>query len=205
MAKDLLAQIEKDISSRVSEKRFTHIQSVRSTALKIFEAVKDRLELKEKKQVINDEEFKLKLELAALLHDACKELYNEEQLKLADFYGIKIHEEDQDCPNLLHARVGAKWAQEEYEILDPYILKAVEEHTLGGVDMLLSSKILFLADMIEPLRKESEDLKTLRGMIYEDGKLDESLVFAMDRKISYVMAKSQKIHPIAIKARNSLL
>ena len=205
MANKKLADIEKDVQNRVSEHRFKHIESVKDTSIKIFEAIKANLDLEEKKQIISDDEFVEKLKLAAILHDSCKELKNEEQLELAKFYSIKIFQEDEDCPNLLHARVGAKWSEEEYEILDPYILKAIEEHTLGGINMLLSSKILYLADMIEPLRKDSEDLTKLRSMVYDDAKLNEALLFAMDRKISYVIAKEQKIHPLAITARNNLI
>lgn len=200
-----LEAITQDIRERVSERRFAHILSVKDTTTKIFEAIYPNLKLEDKKQVISKDEFKQKLRLASILHDSCKELKNEEQIQLAQFYLIKIFPEDIDSPNLLHARVGAKWIEDQYDILDPYILKAVEEHTLGGINMFLSSKILFLADMIEPSRKSSNDLEKLRSMIYKDGLLDESLLFAMDRKISYVIEKGQKIHPLAIQARNSLI
>lgn len=205
MVNKTLDDITKDIKQRVSEHRFTHILSVKETALKIFNTLKDHLPIEEKKQVINESDFTDKLQIASLLHDSCKELSNEEQIQLAQLYSIEIFEEDKDCPNLLHARVGAKWIEDQYDILDPYILKAVEEHTLGGTSMFLCSKILFLADMIEPLRKSSEDLERLRDMIYKDHLLDESLLFAMDRKISYVIEKRQKIHPLAIQSRNNLL
>ena len=200
-----LAKIEQDIKAKLSEYRFKHTQSVKDTALKIFKVLEDSLTVDDQKQVINKEDFSNKLSLAALLHDSCKELGNEEQLELAQFYKIKIYEVDQDCPNLLHARIARYWVEEEYEILDPYVLKAIEEHTLGGINMFLSSKIIFLADMIEPLRQETEDLKKLRSMIYDEKLLDQGLLFAMDRKINYVIEKRQKIHPLAIEARNSLL
>jgi predicted HD superfamily hydrolase involved in NAD metabolism len=205
LANKELNQITNDIKDRVSEHRFKHILSVRDTAVKIFNAIQNKLELQDKKQVINNDDFSNKLKLAAILHDSCKELKNEELLELAAFYSIKIFKEDLNCPNLLHARVGAKWIEDQYDIMDPYVLKAVEEHTLGGVDMFLSSKILFLADMIEPLRTSSQDLEELRHMVYQEALIKESLIFAMDRKISYVINKGQKIHPLAIEARNSLI
>lgn len=205
MANKTESEIEIDIQTRVSAHRFSHILSVQETALKIFDSIQDSLRAEDFRQIINTESFKSKLRLASVLHDSCKELKNEEQIQLAKFYGIHIFDEDKDCPNLLHARVGAKWAEEEYEILDPYILKAIEEHTLGGDNMLLSSKILFLADLIEPLRKSYPELEKIRMMIYEEKKLDGSLLLAMNNKISYVIAKQQKIHPLAIQARNCLL
>ncbi len=205
MANKTESEIEIEISERVSKHRFRHILSVKNTALKIFDSIQDSLRAEDFRQIINTESFKSKLRLASLLHDSCKELNNKEQIQLAKFYGIHIFDEDRDCPNLLHARVGAKWAEEEYEILDPYILKAIEEHTLGGKNMLLSSKILFLADLIEPLRKSYPELEKIRMMIYQEKKLYESLILAMNNKITYVITKQQKIHPLAIQARNCLL
>lgn len=205
MANKTESQIELDIKKRVSEHRFRHILSVKDTALKIFDSIQDCLSKEDLKQIISTESFKDKLKIASILHDSCKELKNEEQIQLAQFYGITVFNEDKDSPNLLHARVGARWAEEEYEILDPYILKAIEEHTLGGENMLLSSKILFLADLIEPLRKSYPELEKIRKMIYEEKKLDESLLLAMNNKISYVIAKQQKIHPLAVQARNKLI
>lgn len=198
-------EIKDQVEQRLSSKRFSHTLSVEETAIKIFDSVKDALSPKDTKQIISSENFKEKLRLAAVLHDSCKELKSEEQLQLAEFYSIKIYLEDKDFPNLLHARVAAKWIEDQYGIIDPYIIKAVEEHTLAGVDMFLSSKIIFLADMIEPLRKSSDDLETLRSMIYQEARLDDALIYAIDRKISYQILEAKKIHPLAITARNSLL
>lgn len=198
-------EIKDQVEQRLSSKRFSHTLSVEETAIKIFDSVKDALSPKDTKQIISSENFKEKLRLAAMLHDSCKELKSEEQLQLAEFYSIKIYLEDKDFPNLLHARVAAKWIEDQYGIIDPYIIKAVEEHTLAGVDMFLSSKIIFLADMIEPLRKSSDDLETLRSMIYQEARLDDALIYAIDRKICYQILEAKKIHPLAITARNSLL
>lgn len=194
--KALIEQIKKDLKDRLSEYRFKHTESVVKTALSFTQAY----EL--------DKEMQEKIELAAWLHDCCKELKTEELAILAKFYGIKIHELDMEEPNLLHARVGAKWCEDEYEIYDAYVLKAIEEHTLGGKNMLVSSKILFLADMLEPGRdknKTSKDLEELRSMIQNKVNLDEVLLKAFDVKIKYILSKKQALHPLSIESRNNLL
>ncbi len=193
------------MKERLSEHRFKHTDSVKNTTLRIFDSIKDKLQLEDQKQIITEDSFRERLKLAAILHDCCKELSNEDQIELANFYSIEIHKEDKEAPNLLHARVGAKWVEEEYEILDPQILKAIEDHTLGSENMLLSSKILFLADMIEPERRASKDLEEIRSLVYSQASLDEALLLAMEKKIIYVINKGLKVHPLAIKARNSFL
>lgn len=194
-------EIKKQVQSRLSSHRYQHTNSVAETALKFakrYQAEFDEI----------DESYLLKIELAALLHDSCKELKNSEQLTLAEFYGIEIFPEDKISPNLLHARVGAAWIEEEFDILDPHILLAVRDHTFGSENMLLSSKILFLADMLEPLRDKSKTSNTLAGLrakIDINTPLDEVLLEAMNAKIEYVLKKNQAIHPLGIKARNAIL
>lgn len=195
-----LKDIKNDLKKRLSEHRYTHTESVAKTALKIYESI-DLSDYKE----TSFEDFAKRIELGAWLHDSCKELKKDELMELAKFYKIKIYEEDKQAPNLLHARVGAAWIQDEYEIEDPYIFKAVEEHTFGGVDMLLSSKVVYLADMIEPLRGEREILNNIRSMVFDEGLLNEPLLEAFNSKITYTIQKNKPVHPLSIAARNSLL
>jgi predicted HD superfamily hydrolase involved in NAD metabolism len=197
-----LEQVKNDMKARLSEKRFLHTESVVATALKIRQA----LEL--------SPALDYKLELAGWLHDSCKELNNMEIALLAKFYNIEIYDSDKIFPNLLHARVGAQWIEEEYEIYDPDVKLAIRDHTLGSADMLTSAKILFLADMIEPLRdlkikqmnpSQQTDLDKIRALVFEAKDLDLALLNAMDAKLTYTIKKSQDIHPLGVLARNSLL
>jgi len=180
-------------------------------------------------------ELKSRIELAACLHDCAKELKNDEQIELAKFYGIEIYPEDLLSPNLLHARNGAAIAEERYDIVDPRVLSAIREHTLGAPDMCLEAKILYLADMLEPGRDakikaligqpetviaspqgEAIPRATTNEINYSAsldamratiaaGKLDEALLAAMNSKITYVIRKNQPIHPLGVAARNSLI
>ncbi|MDA1021690.1 MAG: bis(5'-nucleosyl)-tetraphosphatase (symmetrical) YqeK [Cyanobacteria bacterium] len=188
-----LAQIKKDLKQKLSEHRFQHTQSVTETAIRFAKAY----QLTE--ETIN------KIEIAAWLHDACKELKNNELLQLAEFYQIEIYPEDEAHPNILHARVGAAWIEEEYEILDPQISHAVRDHTLGSTEMYDSSKILFLADMLEPLRGDNPELERLRSIVMQGDNLNKAVLEAMNSKIKYVLEKNHPLHPLSIEARNALL
>lgn len=199
-----LQEIKAELQARLSARRYQHTESVVLTALRFTDAIKANL--KYHSEVT--ESFIHRVETAAWLHDCCKELKNEELLTLAEFYGIEIYDEDRQSPNTLHARVGAAWAEEEYEIFDPYIINAVRDHTLGSADMHNISKILYLADMLEPGRdakSKSAELDRLRNIILEEHDLDKALLEAMNSKIIYVIKKNQALHPLSVVARNSLL
>lgn len=194
--------IKVDLAKRVSAYRYEHTESAVNTALKIAKAIPQKI------YPYLDEVYISKIEIAAWLHDSCKEIVNHEMITLAEFYGIEIFEEDEITPNLLHARVGAAWVEEAYEIFDPIILEAIGHHTLGGVDMELSAKILYLADMIEPSRDALEKdpgLEKIRKIVFEDYDIDRALLESMNLKIKDVIAKNQMIHPLSIDSRNSLI
>lgn len=188
-----LAQIKKDLKQKLSEHRFQHTQSVAETAIRFAKAYQLA------------EETISKIEIAAWLHDACKELKNNELLQLAEFYQIEIYPEDEAHPNILHARVGAAWIEEEYEILDPQISHAVRDHTLGSTEMYDSSKILFLADMLEPLRGDNPELERLRAIVMQGDNLNKAVLEAMNSKIKYVLEKNHPLHPLSVEARNGYL
>jgi predicted HD superfamily hydrolase involved in NAD metabolism len=197
-----IKELKQDMQARLSEKRFLHTESVVKTALKIRSA----LEL--------NPELDYKLEVAGWLHDSCKELNNIEMILLAKFFKLEIYESDRIFPNLLHARVGAQWIEDEYEIYDPDIKLAIRDHTLGSEQMILTAKILFLADMIEPLRDQKQkasnptletDLDKIRDLVFVKKDLDLALLTAMDSKLSYTIKKSQDLHPVGVLARNSML
>lgn len=200
-----LDQIKSSLKAKLSEHRYAHTQMVVKTALHYCELLH-----KANPKLITESDFQ-RAEYAAWLHDRCKELSNEEQLKLAEFYGIEIYEEDRACPNLLHARVGAAVIEEEFEVVDTIVLQAVRAHTLGEIDMHPVAKIMYLADMLEPSRdkqlsdKAIEKFNTIRSIIIEEKSLDKALLAAMDSTINYVLSCGQLIHPLGVVARNSLV
>ena len=69
--------------------------------------------------------------------------------------------------------------------------------------MSLLSKIIFVADMTEPGRKDFPGLSEIRKLMYED--LDKALVASMDANISYTKMKGAFLHPGTLKARDFVL
>lgn len=187
-----ISKIQKDLETRLSAYRFKHVLSVTETAITIASAYH------------LDQETIHKITIAALLHDICKELPKDDILVLAKFYSIKIFDVDLLSPNLLHSRVGAAYAEDHYDIVDPRILKAIEEHTFGPSKDLICSKIVFLADLIEPNRDNGLDqnLNKIRQIIFEQKDLDQAVLAGINLKIQEAIDKNKSIHPLSIEARN---
>jgi predicted HD superfamily hydrolase involved in NAD metabolism len=199
-----LGIIKAELQEKLSPHRYKHIESVSETAVKLAKALS-----KYHPEVLT-EDYIHKIEMAAWLHDRCKELHSAEMISLAKHYGIKIYDEDLAQPNILHARVGAAYAEDVYEIYDPIILSAIREHTFGAIDMNLASKILYLADAIEPLRRAKQ--QQVLGAETEFDKImsslpdiDSALLRTMSSKMVHVINKGQRVHPLGVEARNAMI
>jgi len=204
-----IEKLTEELKNRLSEHRFRHTLSAKETALKIAKILQENgiHSLANEKAILN-EHYITKIEIAALLHDYAKELDNDEQIHLAKFYGLDVYPADIEKPNLLHARNGAMLAEEELDIHDTVILSAIQEHTFGGVNMTLASKVIFLSDMIEPYRDEKDadpDLEHLRELVYKKQDLDAALLFGLQIKLEDTLKSGKMIHPLAVTAWNSLV
>lgn len=140
--------------------------------------------------------------LAGIFHDYARELTEDQLLNFVLVHGIVILEEEKDNPVVLHAPVGAFLVQKEFGISDPEILSAIAKHTVGGKDLTLLDKIIFLADLIEIGRKWP-GVEKLRGMVYQD--LDQALKIALEGTIKFLKEKGQPIHPDTLATYKSLI
>jgi predicted HD superfamily hydrolase involved in NAD metabolism len=86
---------------------------------------------------------------AALIHDYAREKNDEELLALAEKSGWEIDPVERNQPMLLHGPVAAFLAWQEWGIKDPVILEAITYHTTGKAQMTPTTKILYIADMVE--------------------------------------------------------
>lgn len=136
--------------------------------------------------------------LAGLLHDCAKCLTDEEKLKLCDEYNIKLDDILKTQPDLTHSFLGAKIAEEEYNIKDKEILDAIAYHTTGRPNMSLLEKIVFIADYIEPNRDYFEGLDKVRDLAYKD--INKAVIYALESTMNYNKNKRRIIHPLGIKA-----
>ena len=125
------------VRTRISEKRFRHIEGVAETAREL--ALRSNCDL-------------FLAELGGLLHDCCKEVKDKELIARAKEFGLKLHPIEELNGHLLHGPVAAETVKAELGITNKEVLDAIAEHTLGAVDMTTLSKVVFLADAIEPGR-----------------------------------------------------
>lgn len=121
---------------------------------------------------------------AGLLHDCAKCLSDEKRLALCEKNDIPITEVERRNPFLLHAKIGAFLARRKYGVRDEDILNAVQYHTTGREGMSLLEKIIFVADYIEPGRKQAPNLAEIRRLSFED--LDAALLKILEDTMDYL-------------------
>ena len=117
-----LKQIEEFLHKKLKPKRFEHVLSVRETAINF--AAKYKADLQ-------------KVELAALLHDCAKWMSNKILIELSKKYKIQLDQIEKENPALLHAKVGAEYAKDHFDITDSDVLNAIRNHTTGSKRMSL--------------------------------------------------------------------
>lgn len=125
-----------------------------------------------------------KAELAGLLHDCAKQLPEKKMIELCENHHEIISDMEYSQPFLLHGKAGACLAQDKFDIHDEDILNAIRFHTTGRPAMTLLEKIVFVADYIEPGRKEAKNLEFLRKIAFED--LDLATLKILEQTLEYL-------------------
>lgn len=181
------AEYEAHVKSRMSERRFVHSQGVAKACAEL--AVRYGVDVE-------------RARFAGILHDVCKELPHEEQLKLLENCDILISTTEHNNPPLLHAPAGAAYAQQVLGVNDPEILSAIRCHTGGKAGMTTLEKILFVADFI------SED-RTYPGVEKLREAAKDSLEAVIVEGIAYTVAERTEqrllIEPASLEAYNEAL
>ena len=136
-------------------------------------------------------------ELAGLLHDCAKCLTDEKRLAICEKHNISMNEIERRNPFLLHAKVGSYLAMEEYHINDPDIINAILNHTTGRPGMSDLEKIVFVADYIEPNRKNAPNLAEIRKLSFED--LNLAMVRILGDTLQYLESTEEEIDPMTRK------
>ena len=83
---------------------------------------------------------------------------------------------------------------------NPDILNAIQNHTTGRPGMSLLEKIIFVADYIEPGRKNAPNLGEIRKLAFQD--IDRALLRILDDTLSYLSGSAGDIDPMTEKTRN---
>ena len=126
----------------------------------------------------------VKAKVAGLLHDSAKCMTNEKRIAICKRNHLPISQVEWENPFLLHAKVGSYLAKSEYHITDQDILNAILYHTTGRPGMSLLEKIVYVADYIEPSRKQAPHLSDIRKLAFHD--LDEALFRIMKDTLEYL-------------------
>jgi len=140
--------------------------------------------------------------IAGLLHDAGKGYKKPEMVKYVAKHRVKVPYKKlviEHNPSLLHSYISADIAKRKFGIKDNGILKAITLHTLGGENMPVLAKIVYVADSVAFDRRYT-GVKELRELAYKN--LDSAVKAAMANKLYYVIKNNKWLHPGALKAWN---
>ena len=176
-------EIKKDLKNLLSEKRFEHTLGVEYTSACL--AMRYGVDME-------------KARMAGLLHDCAKYLSAEDKISNSKKYGMPISKYEKKNPELLHAKLGACFANVKYGVSDPEILSAITWHTTGKPDMSLLDKIVYVADYIEPRRNKAPNLPEVRKLAFLD--LDEALYKILSDTLNYLDKGSGEIDEMTLKA-----
>ena len=130
-------------------------------------------------------------QVAGLLHDCAKNYTNEKRISICKKNGIPINAAEQKNPFLLHAKVGSFLAREKYGVNDKAILDAITYHTTGRPNMSTLDKIIYIADYIEPGRRQASGLPEVRQLAFIS--LDDCLFRILKDTLDYLHASKMEI------------
>ena len=176
----LLARAESFARSRLSKERYEHTLRVADTAVNLalaYDLEADRVRL------------------AALLHDAAREMGSEEFRNLAQEWHLRVGDAERQSPKLLHGPVAAELARRELGIDDVEVLRAVRAHTTGEPGMGSLALVLYVADKIEPAR-DYPSVGRLRTLARED--LNAAAEESLRRAIAHNEERGKSTHPASL-------
>lgn len=138
--------------------------------------------------------------IAGLLHDCAKCIPALEKKEMCEKNGIEISDTELKNLGLLHAKLGAFLAEKEYGVEDEDILMSIRSHTTGRPAMMLLEKIIYIADFMEPGRKELPNMKDVRKLAFED--IDKCLFRILKDSLVYLKSRDYAIDPMTEETYN---
>lgn len=164
-----LSKLRKEMCKVQDEKRYEHTLSVAYTAANLAAC---------------HEADAGKALIAGMLHDCAKCMPEHKLLGICEKHHIPVSREEQRKPSLLHAKVGSHLAHKKYKVTDQDILNAICYHTTGRPAMSLLEKIIFVADYMEPGRRQAPRLEQIRRISYAD--LDRAVLMILEDTLAYL-------------------
>lgn len=189
----LIDQLESDLKGHMyhkNPKRFAHSISVGHCAETLA-------------QVYGADMFSARV--AGILHDWEKLLPDEKTIELAEHFRIQAEAPYQKIAGLLHGPLAAKTLPAIYSWLSDEILSAIQKHTAGDHQMSKLDKILYVADLIEPLRPNYTSVEETRNVYLRGGSLDELYETAFCSVMMYVISSRSYLYPNSIDLYNEMI
>ncbi len=144
----------------------------------------------------------LKAELAAWLHDSCKEASRGEISRLLRGTPFRLDAWERKIPALWHAAVAAALAWKVWGVRDRAVLEAIRRHSVGCARMGLLAQVLFAADYLEPGRSfhgaAVARRRASRG-------LREAILVKCEQILAYSTENGLTVHPGLLETWNSFL
>lgn len=184
--KILIEKIEEYIKKNIPN-RLEHTLSVRDIALLISKTVKIDAP---KEKIIH----------AALLHD-CARHYNLEDMRKILTENGDVYSENESA-SLLHSKVGAVIAKNEFGIEDEDTLNAIKYHTTGRSGMSMLEKIIYSADYLDPTRN-IEKTHVILDKILDN--FDEGFIDVVIESVLYVFKTKRYLAPETIELYNECI
>lgn len=178
---ELLHAAASFVRERISGKRYAHTLRVADAAEKLA-----------KIHSLDAERTRL----AALLHDAAREMKLDEFLQTADEWKLPVGEPERESPKLLHGPVAAELAHREIGIQDEEVLEAIRVHTVGSPGMGPFALAVYVADKIEPAR-DYPSVERLRRLAKAD--LHEAAAEALRRTRENNEQRGRPTHPASLR------
>lgn len=165
-----IEKLRRAMEKELSTGRYTHTLGVAYTAAALAMAHAGDME---------------KAMIAGILHDCAKSMHGSELVAICEKAHLNVTAVERGNPTaLLHAKAGAYLAERKYGITDMDILNAIRYHTTGRPDMSRLEKMVYIADYIEPGRKQNQDLSLIRRLAYQD--LDSAMEKILADTLAYL-------------------
>lgn len=145
------------------------------------------------------------VKIAALGHDILRAHSVERLLRIAAEQGYPLDDVDRMEPVLLHGPLAVPILREQYSVLDADVLGAVAYHTTAHAGMTTLQKLLFVADKIEPHKRDKAPAQIDRVIELAQTDLDAALLAYLDYHVLYALETGWPLHPNTVAARNELL
>ena len=179
-------QAKELVRSRLSDKRYEHTLNVRKMAVKLA------------KRHDADED---RAALAALLHDAAKEIPKDEMRAIMKAHPEYAEGGEERPTPVWHGICAAILARTEWGVKDEAVLSAIACHTAGKPGMSKLDKILYLADM-SSAERDWPGVNKLRKLERKD--LDAAMLMALKQTNDFVLSQDKPLDPMSKAAYDDI-